>query len=228
MSADKESRGYFRKEDVNDYIHLNKDGLIKLSNSEIPKERAIAVSLLTPFNNDNSLTKFLLDKWVSEDKLYVRLEIAKSLENGNIDTARLMSDYILKIPTKQYKKVPSKPYSKKTYVIPRDLICRSLARMDISIFPFILELFDNKEILSEIIDVFGFMVYHNPELDTEDNLEFILSVLEDNKENELIYWKSTMALAGFSSKKAKIILEKIRDTASNEVISKEAERALSL
>ena len=48
------------------------------------------------------------------------------------------------------KKIPAKPYSKKTYVIPRDLICRSLARIDISIFPFILELFDNKEILSEI------------------------------------------------------------------------------
>ncbi len=37
-----------------------------------------------------------------------------------------------------------------------------------------------------------------------------------------------MALAGFSSKKAILTLEKIRDTASNEVISKEAERALML
>ena len=72
------------------------------------------------------------------------------------------------------------------------------------------------------------MVYHNPQLDNEENLGFILSILKDNKENELIYWKITMALAGFSSKKAILTLEKIRDTASNEVISKEAERALML
>ncbi len=178
MVLDKESRGFFTNKELNNFINLNKDDLIKLSNSSVPKERSIAISLLSQYNQDNSLTKYFLDKWVKEDKLYVRLEIAKSLEKGNIDTARLMSNYILKIPNNQYKKIPAKPYSKKTYVIPRDLICRSLARMDISIFPFILELFDNKEILSEIIDVFGFMVYHNPQLDNEENLGFILSILK--------------------------------------------------
>ncbi|WP_409200334.1 hypothetical protein [Methanobrevibacter sp. DSM 116169] len=223
-------RGFFENKDLEEYSKLNEEELINLSKNSTAQKRAIAVNLLNNFNNSNKYSPYFLEILSHEKKLYVRLEIAKSLEKGNIETAKLMIPYLDKIPNKQYKSLPKKVSKKKTYLIPRDLIARILSKMDIAIFPLILELLcsNNLEIISESLDIFGYMVFHNQKLETGSNFKYLTYLFDKYKNNDLILWKITMCLSSFRNNDSISFLKKIKNFTNNEIINLEADRSIFL
>lgn len=222
-------RGYFKESDLEKYLNLSEDELFILTKSEIPQKRAIAISLLQEKNTLNTYTSYFLELLKVEKKLYVKLELTKALEKGDIQTAKSMIIYLNKIPNNQYKTLPNKVSKKKTYLIPRDLIGRTLSKMDIVIFPLVLELLSSKNlgILSESIDIFGFMIFHNQELATQINFNLLVNLFEKYKSNELITWKIIMAFAAFRIPENISFLNSIGDF-NNDILNLELKRSLFL
>ena len=62
--------------------------------------------------------------------------------------------YLAKIGKNQYKELPSEPSRKKSYPLPRDIIARTLAKMDTSIMPFLMKVLKEDDLskISEVID----------------------------------------------------------------------------
>ena len=223
-------RGYFTKKDLEKYHNFSNGELLNLTKDLIPQKRAIAIHLLSFKNTSNNYTSYFLELFKDEKKLYVRLEIAKALKKGNIQTAKLMIPYLNKIPNNQYNSLPTKISVKKTYLIPRDLIGRILSKMDIAIFPLILELLktSNLELLSESLDIFGFMIFHNQELATFENFKILSDLFEKYKSNDLILWKIVMVTSAFRNSESIDFLNNIKEFSSHEIIKNEVDRSIFL
>lgn len=141
-----------------------------------------------------------------------------------------MIPYLSKIPNNQHNKLPKKISTKKSYLIPRDLIGRSLSKMNISIFPLILELLNskNQEIILESIDIFGFMVFYNKTLESLYNFRYLEKLFELYGNNDLILWKIVMASSAFRNDYSTDFLIKIKNISNNDIINQEINRSIKL
>ncbi|MDL2246290.1 hypothetical protein LJB96_01595 [Methanobrevibacter sp. OttesenSCG-928-K11] len=141
-----------------------------------------------------------------------------------------MIPYLSKIPNNQHKKLPKKISTKKSYLIPRDLIGRILSKMNISIFPLILGLLDskNQEIISESVDIFAYMVFHNKSLESLDNFMYLEKLFDLYSNNDLILWKIIMASSAFRQDYSIDFLIKINNILNNDIIKQEISRSIEL
>lgn len=192
-------------------------------------ERTVAVNILSKkYIKNIFFVQILLDRLCKEKCLYTRIEICKSLEKGDINTARLMINYLGKIGKNQHLSLPKSVSKKNSYPLPRDLIARTLGKMDICIFDILLEeaVKDNTSI--EIIDAIGYMAFYNKELATEDNLYKVFNIMTRDISNKLIIYKITTCLSAFNCNKSIEMLNKIKKNYRNTIIYEEADRSLKL
>ena len=170
----------------------------------------------------------LLEQLAQEKCLYTRLAICETLEKGTEETAEKMLPWLGRIGNNQYKALPDKVSAKKSFPLPRDLIARSLARMDTAFFPLLLQLFNtgSEQQISEALDAAGFMAFYHPALATGENAERILHLLHSHSGSEIIVWKVLLCLSAFPVPEAVRILEgyAVRD----DIFGKEAQRSLHL
>lgn len=168
----------------------------------------------------------LLEQLAREECLYTRLAICECLEKGNTDTAEKMFPWLGRIGNNQYKALPDKVSAKKSFPLPRDLIARSLARMDTAVFPLLLQLLETGSLqqISEALDAAGFMAFYNKTLATGENAERFLRLLHTHSDSEIIVWKVLLCLSAFPVPEAKLVLEEfaVRD----DILGKEARRSL--
>ncbi|MFL0250015.1 hypothetical protein ACJDT4_06235 [Clostridium neuense] len=225
-------RGMADQFDVDELMDLSYDELIDSINAKSPAKRTAAIRVLyMKFGcSDIKLIQALLERLCVEKSLYTKLEICSVLEKGNAIAAKLMVEYLGKIGSNQYKKLPDRVSKKVSYPLPRDIIARSLARMDKSIFEVLMGVLNLQEKykIYEVLDAIGFMIFYNRELASLKVFESILGFLKDYSDDYIIVWKSVMCLSAFSYKENIDALEEIKRTYVNHIIKAEAERSIKL
>ncbi len=221
-----QKRGFATQKDIKALNAISQEQLIELLHSNCATTRTAAACKLS--SKPEIATRELLIQLSNEKCLYTKIAICKSLEKGNIDTAKQMTDYLGKIGNNQYKKLPSKVSEKKSFPLPRDIISRSLGNMDTIVFPVLIEVIKSKDTLkiSELLDAIGYMVFYHPVLATLENAESIFPLVENYAESELILWKTMLCLSAFPLKESQKIL--LRFANENTVFGLEAQRSLNI
>lgn len=127
------NRGMASPEEIAACASLPWDQLVEELRSPDPCRRTAAARCMDP--NSKSAAVLLLEQLAQEKCLYTRLAICETLEKGTEETAEKMLPWLGRIGKNQYKALPDKVSAKKSFPLPRDLIARSLARMDMAVFP---------------------------------------------------------------------------------------------
>lgn len=223
-------RGYLEKGDERKYSAFTPQQLMDKISMEPPSERtAIIVALRSKcFAEDEHYNRLLLEWLRMERALYTRLELCSSLEMGNAITAEIMCEYIGGIGNNQYKLVPNEVSKKKCYPLPRDLIARSLGRMNPCVLPVLTNhlIFEEKSKVSELLDAIGYMIFYHPELATSIHFNNIKLTYDRFVKDELIVWKTTRCCSAFPIEQSEKLLLSIKEAATHQTIIEEAERSL--
>lgn len=200
--------------------------LIKLLHSNCAITKTSAAYNLSPIGP--SVANELLKQLSVEKCLYTKIAICKSLEQGNIDTAEQMIKYLGIIGNNQHKKLPDRVSAKKSFPLPRDIIARSLSKMDVSIFPLLLEVLNSgsETQIREVLDAVGFMAFYNCKLANKKTAKEIYKIIEKHKGNDLIIWKSILCLSAFPLPKSVELLTAFSHQTN--IFGKEANRSLKL
>ena len=109
--------------------------------------------------------------------------------------------------------------------MPRDIIARTMAKMNPDYFSTILEIINYPEdkVVAEAIDAIGWMVFYHQELATAKNYQTVIQSFERYHDNELMKWKLIIVYR-------RLIKVRLFKTAGfqNPVVQAEIERSLSL
>ncbi len=229
---DLRKRGKIEQSDMNSLLSFANNELVELVNSNSQVSRSVAIRLLSQrgyIENDDFVT-MLLKRLGFENCLYTRIEICNALEKGNSETATQMVKYLGDIGKNQYHSLPDKVSLKTSYPLPRDIVARSLGRMNPSILPVLLEILysENPNKISEILDAIGFMVFYHQEMVTLQLLEHIIKTKTAYSTDNIILWKCVLCLSAFPLEESRNILNDILETNSNETIRNEVKRSLNL
>jgi FOG: HEAT repeat len=221
-----QNRGFVTEKEIQDFNSLSKEELLELLDSENAAIRSAAAYHLSAV--DEEVTRALLRRLLLEECLYTRLAICESLQKGNIHTAKQMLNYLGKIGDNQHKVLPKADSKKKSFPLPRDIIARTLGRMDVSVYPVLIDTIKGKDknMISEALDAIGYMVFYHPELSIPQNAEPIYSLFKRYAENNLILWKALLCLSAFKLDKSYEVLLKF--STDDSVLGMEARRSLGL
>ncbi|MCC0647080.1 HEAT repeat domain-containing protein [Clostridioides sp. ZZV15-6598] len=224
-------RGFITEEYINKFQSYSDEELLELVNSSKAVERSVSINLMSKrYGVENKeFVEFLLGKLCVEKSLYTKIEICSALEKGNIYTAKQMIKYLGIIGNNQHKCLPDRVSKKKSYPLARDIIARSLARMNVEVLPVLFDVLesDDRIKISEVIDAIGFMIFYNQETSNEYYFKKIVSVMEKYLEDDLIIWKCIMCLSSFKTQESIDILEQVLYSDKNDLIKNEAECSLS-
>ena len=235
MKSSKEelrSRGFVDSDDINEYLSYSDSELIQLMNSPMPFERSVSVKVLSgrlDIENPDFVKK-LLERLCIEKSLYTKLEICNALEKGEIETAKQMVQYLGRIGNNQHKCLPETVSKKKCYPLARDIIARSLGRMDCSILPVLFDVLNSnkQERISEVIDAIGYMLFYNPECANANYFEAIIKTMNEYSDNNVIVWKCVECLSSFRMQGSINALNKIINDNKHDTIINEAKRSRKL
>lgn len=223
---DLQKRGFASEEDIAELAVCSEDQLILLLHGESAVVRTAAAHHLS--SQHGNVTDELLVQLICEKCLYTRIAICECLERGNQETAGKMIPYLGKIGHNQYKKVPEKVSAKKSFPLPRDIIARTLGKMDASIFPVLTEVLESGdcEKTSEVLDAIGFMIFYHGQLADSQNARKICQIEINFPGNSLLIWKMLLCLSAFPLEETVVILEKYAQR--SDILGMEARRSLML
>ncbi|SCY54529.1 hypothetical protein [Alkaliphilus peptidifermentans] len=223
---DLKKRGYIENIDMKDYQNLSHEELYILIKSQKAYERTIAARLLGE-NVLDEVSDILIEVLSKEKNLYTKIEICNVLEKCSTNEAKKMIVLLGKIGDNQHHTLPQSISKKVSYPLPRDIIARTLAKMNIKVLPLMIASRDIHAI-REIIDSIGFMCFYN----NVSNEKFIVGKLvecfEIHKDDEIIRWKIVMAFSSFQDKDIVCRLEDVKLNDKEALIREEAKRSLSL
>ena len=230
---DLKKRGYIEDDEILNYNGvLTFDPLCDLLKSKKAFERTIAIRLLKNCSGISQLdlSILLLEALVKEKCLYTKIEICSVLEKGNIDIAERMVTYAGKIGKNQHVKLPNEVSKKASYPLPRDIISRVMGKMNVEVLPTLVESLENRDVfvIREIIDAIGFLCFYNDITNECFVVQKLIKCYEKYKYDYIFRWKVTMAFSAFDNELAICKLKEIIDNDNEELIRKEAYRALRL
>ncbi|PAB60540.1 HEAT repeat domain-containing protein [Anaeromicrobium sediminis] len=224
-------RGYIVHEDTLEYEHLNKDELLDLLNSKEAHKRTIGVRLLSnKVNLDEKMITLFCDKLSIEKKLYIKIELCDALLKKNNDCARIMVNYLGLIGKNQHKELPKKPFNKRSYPLPHDIISRTLAHMSVNVLPELMTVLKSGNVLAirEVIDAIGFLCFYNDVSEKAQILKDLMDCLHEYDNDPIIRWKIVRALESFNNEEVIDILNHIKENDEEESIRNEADRSLRI
>lgn len=227
-----QKRGYVSKEQAKEFEGASVGILLTMLHEKDPCKRTIAAKNLIKLSDE--VVDELLKQLAIERCLYTKIAICETLEQGDLSTADKMITYLGVIGKNQYKELPDKVSAKKSYPLPRDIIARSLGKMNRSIFPALYRVLMTQDTIKirEVLDAIGFMVFYHKELASEENQNIIYSTMHQYRHDDIIVWKCILCLSAFPSKETKIILEEYskqkNKTPADHIFAKEAKRSLQL
>lgn len=219
-------RGLANKEEIASLSGYPLEKLLTILHNDKACMRTAAAVNLAPFA-DQAANALLLQLF-KESRLYTKIAICESLEKGNAQTAYLMTSYLGKIGKNQHRKLPKKVSEKISFPLPRDIVARSLAKMDISILPILIEVTEgtDRDKICEVLDAIGYMVFYHPDLATEDTVRPILSLLSTCSDQPLVLWKVLLCLSAFPLPGSKAAL--LDFEAEEGILGMEARRSLGI
>lgn len=219
-------RGFLTNTEAEPYFLYSKEELLELLNDKQAVNRTAGLYVLKTIVNINELDEIVLKMLVKEKALYTKIEICDILADGNELTIKKMIPYIGRIGGNQHRTIPKRCSKKKSYPLPRDIIVRTMAKMDPQYFDVILENINHKDelVVAEIIDAVGWQIFYHQELATEKNYQIILDTIKRYQNNEFMLWKLIICLSAFNQ--AEILLKQWQS--DNLVIKQEIERSIDL
>lgn len=222
-------RGMALEDDVNMLKNKSLDELIHYLNDDDAVIRTSAALNIKPYTD--KAADDLLFCLSNEKSLYTKIAICETLQNGDINTAFKMTEYLGIIGDNQYKNTPKKVSLKKSYPLPKDIIARTLAKMNINILPALIKVLEGNNLIRiyEALDAFGFMIFYNKTLQNKKNLKYIIKLMNKYKDDELLIWKCLTCLSAFNIEESKDILNSFLNEHNNEdILFLEAKRSLSV
>lgn len=228
---DLRKRGMLEQADITFFLKEDDEVLYRMVNSPMATKRSAAVHILAErYQNYIRFVTVILERLCKEKSLYTKLEICSALEQGNIETARQMVNYLGVIGNNRHKELPDRVSKKVSYPLPRDIIARTLSNMSPTVFGVMLEVLEGNDTsrISEVIDAIGFMVFYNNKLATAKHAQYIYDVMEKYWHNQVILWKSVLCLSAFPLESSVRVLERIKITYPDTLLSDEASRSLKL
>lgn len=219
-------RGKAAPEDITALSGLPLEGLLSKLHSSDPEVRSAAAENLAPFVEQAA--DELLKQLTVEKCLYTRLAICGCLERGGPEVAEKMAAYLGKIGSNQHRALPQKVSAKKSFPLPRDIIARSMGKMDSAVFPVLLQVLEQGSFLQicEVLDAIGYMAFYQTALATEKNGEKVIARALKWKEQEMVRWKLALCLSAFPGRETEQFLLKL--TKERSLIGQEAERSLRI
>lgn len=225
------SRGMVSKRELEAYGRLTDAELYEMFGSTQAAIRSAAIHILAERHMDEAdYTERILRQLSVEKSLYTRMSICNVLEHGNKETAIRMTTYLGKIGNNQYRQLPDNVSRKKSYPLQRDIIARTLAKMNLAVFPVLIDLLKATEwsMRSEGIDAVGYMVFYNRQLATEENAQLIYETMYRYKGDSVIYWKLIQCLSAFSLESCTYRLQEIMAENPGTLFEMEAARSLHI
>lgn len=192
-------RGYIEDYELEPYKDFTKVQLCELLQSKIASNRTIAARLLVEFK-EIEVVKVLISRLSTENKLYTKIALSESIGNYGEKASEILIKYLGEVGNNQYKSLPNKPFNKKNYPLPRDIIARTLCKIGKPAIKALRScLYDGeyKQIL-EAIDALGFIAYYE---DDATSLNDIIKLLHIYKDDDLMTWKLLRALQAFKGEK---------------------------
>lgn len=219
-------RGFLTSTELESYYIYSKEELLNILNDKQAVKRTAALRILSKLVDINELDVRILKMLTTEKALYTKLEICNILASGNELTIKRMLPYVGKIGRNQYHTIPDRISKKKSYPLPRDIIARTMAKMDPRYFEAIFENLNHKDdiIVAEIIDAVGWQVFYHQELAIEKYYQVVADLLTKYQENELMLWKLIICLSSFNQ--AKELLR--RWNCNNLIMKQEIQRSINL
>ncbi|MBB6622936.1 HEAT repeat domain-containing protein [Clostridium gasigenes] len=229
---DLRNRGYIEDMDIDKSCLVGNPDLFEIIESKKAYVRTLAIRLLSKDNNINKLEfhKLILDILVREKSLYTKIEICNVLDRGGDETLIEMFKYVGRIGKNQHKELPKAVSKKNSYPLPRDIIARTIGKMNISVLSTLLKELNECDVIEarELVDAIGFLCFYNKEADNEIAIKELINCYEKYKEDNIIRWKIVMSFSAFNNKTVISKLKEIIKIESIDIVKKEAERSLNL
>lgn len=222
-------RGYIDDMDISEYKGRTSSELLDMMNSREAYKRSIAVRILS--HDLNSETAAAMLKLLEKEKsLYTRLEICNTLEKGDERVAELMIYYLGEIGDNQHKLQPGKVSKKVCYPLPRDIIARTMGRMNISVLKVLLSVLGHQDIQKkyEAIDAIGYMCFYNDITEEHTVINLLLNCMNKDHSDAVLRWKTARCMSAFRCNESIEALNKMYTHEQETVIREEIQRSLSI
>lgn len=225
------SRGLITSIDIQQYNNDTQADLLEMLNSKEAYKRTIAVKLLSEkYDLNDDLIRLFLHTLKQEKKLYTKIELCDALSKGDVQSAKIMIEYLGRIGNNQHKELPTNGFNKKSYPLPRDIIARTMAHMKEEILPMLMGVLKTNNIpgIREVIDAIGFICFYNRIHSNTQIVDVLILCLKENYNDDIIRWKLVRAFESFNDNKVIKILMDIEQNDSQPIIKNEAKRSLSI
>lgn len=228
-----QSRGFLSAEDLTSFGQMSTEDLIRKVDSDDAVERSAAIRLLARTTSaGDSLNHIFVERLTRETKLYTKLEICEALQSGGVPSARLLTPLLGKIGKNQHKHPSAEVFRKSSYPLPRDIVARTLARMDPQILPMLIAVLRERprDEVAEVIDAIGFMCFYAAVTPTDRlaALRALIDTFHENPNDELVQWKVARAFESFNHPDCLSLLSVIERCGSIAPLRQEAQRSLAL
>lgn len=203
-----------------------KEGVCLLALTSLePQERSAAAIALSPYTKHIVIA--LCNTLKKESCLYTRIAICETLAKGNQETAHWMCPYLGQIGHNQHTSLPERVSLKRSYPLPRDLIARTLGKMDVIVLPELYAVLKHGTFIQkrEVLDAIGFLLFYHPEHDQSQAVELILHILY-HEQDEILLWKAIMVCFALSDQRIKQVLE-LYTKSEIHLLREEANKSLS-
>lgn len=225
------SRGKITNKDLQPYSKSKQNELFEMLTSKEAYKRTIAVKILTEKSVlTDDLIRSFLNTLKQEKKLYTKIELCDALSKGDVQSAKIMVEYLGKIGNNKHTVLPTKGFNKKSYPLPRDIIARTLAHMKVDILPVLMDVLKTNNIpaIREVIDAIGFICFYNNIHCNTQIIDALILCLRNNYNDNIIRWKMVRAFESFDDINVSETLMEIAQNDNQLVIRDEAKRSMDI
>lgn len=222
-TKDKKNRGFVAEGDEKAYSSRTNDELINLLNSDLAIERTIGARIFACRNHE--FVENLLTALETEQKLYPKIEICRSLANFGEHSVIGLIQRLGKIGNNQHPTPSDEPGKKTSYPLPRDIAARTLIRIGTKALPALSDVLKEEDPLkiSEAIDAIGFICNSGGQ---DKYLEPLIDCYHKFSSNNLIRWKIIRAMSAFPE--SIVFLKKQFQIENVTAIKQEIERSIRM
>jgi HEAT repeat protein len=199
------SRGLVSENEIKCNSSLEESEIISLLTSKEAYERTIAARLLVKYKTKENL-ELLINGLVKEKKLYTKIALSESISEFGSLASELLIKYLGKVGKNQHRELPDKEFLKNNYPLPRDIIARTIIRIEVDALPSLNECIISGEYIQklEAVDAIGFISFYSKDDSSLNNLLLLL----ESSEDEVLIWKILRALQSFNDSEVIKILSK--------------------
>lgn len=217
-------RGYVETEEIEVYRSTAFESLLIYLHAKDAYLRTIAAKLLLVYRTKETIAH-LCQQLSYESKLYSKLAITETLAQiGELAIPSLIP-LLGSIGKNQYTSIPSKPFKKKSYPLPRDIIARTLIRIGELALPALEKvlLIGTRSQILEALDAIGYITFYS---NNYRSLPILWKFFSKWINDPLIFWKFVRCLGAFPKPEVHIFLKNILHNPHNYSIKSEITRSI--